>query len=344
MKIAIFEAEDWERETFAGLEDEHDVIYREDALTEDAAAEVSDAEVVSTFIYSTLDRPVLGAFENLRLVATRSTGFDHVDVAYCNANGIGIANVPSYGENTVAEHVFVLLGAISRNLVAAVERTRRGDFSQEGLQGFDLKGKTLGVVGTGDIGAYAARIARGYDMEVVAFDVEPDDDLAAEIGIRYADMDDLLAAADVVTLHVPGNEQTKHLISDDEFGKMKDGVVLINTARGQVVDIDAMLRALASGKVRAAGLDVLPEEPAVREETELLRTLFNREHKLDTLLADHILLRLDNVIVTPHTAFNTREAIRRILDTTRENIVGFARGEPVNVVNGKDKAPCPEAS
>lgn len=333
MKIAIFEVEDWECGTFADLENEHDLVYREETLTEDNAADVSDAEIVSTFIYSTLDRSVLGKFGNLKLIATRSTGFDHIDVEYCDDNDVGVANVPSYGENTVAEHVFALLGAISHNLIDAANRTRRGDFSQQGLQGFDLKGKTLGVIGTGHIGAHAARIARGYDMEVVAFDVKPDYDLAEKIGFRYADMDDLLSAADIVTLHVPGNEKTKHLISDDAFDKMKDGVVLINTARGPVVDVDAFLRALASGKVKAAGLDVLPEEPVVREEAELLRTWFGREHKLDTLLADHILLRLSNVIITPHSAFNTREAVQRILDTTHGNIVGFARGKPVNLVS-----------
>jgi len=333
MKIAIFEVENWECEMFSDLEAEHDLVYREETLTEDNAADVSDAEIVSTFIYSTLDPSVLDKLENLKLIATRSTGFDHIDVGYCDDNDVGVANVPSYGENPVAEHVFALLGAISHNLIDAANRTRRGDFSQQGLQGFDLKGKTLGVIGTGHIGAHAARIARGYDMEVIAFDVKPDHDLAEKIGFRYADMDDLLSAADIVTLHVPGNEKTKHLISDDAFDKMRDGVVLINTARGPVVDVDAFLRALASGKVKAAGLDVLPEEPVVREEAELLRTWFGRKHKLDTLLADHILLRLNNVIITPHSAFNTREAVQRILDTTHENIVGFARGEPVNLVS-----------
>jgi D-lactate dehydrogenase len=277
---------------------------------------------------------VLEQFENLKLIATRSTGVDHIDLDHCREKGIEVANVPSYGENTVAEHVFALLGAISHNIVAAADRTRRGDFSHEGLQGFDLKGKTFGVIGTGHIGRWAARIANGYGMEVLAFDVKPDEDAAREIGFGYVAMDELLARSDVISLHVPGSEKTKHLVSKDEFAKMKDGAVLINTARGPVVDVEALLEALASGKLRAAGLDVLPQEPVVRAEAELLSSYFRKEHKLDTLLADHILLRLNNVVITPHTAFDTKEAVQRILDTTHDNIAGFLEGSPQNLVEG----------
>ena len=332
MKIDIFEVEEWERATFADLREEHEVTFHANKLTRESAGEVADADIVSAFIYSDLSREVLERFDDLKLIATRSTGFDHIDIDYCRENAVEVAYVPTYGENTVAEHVFALLGAISHNLVDAADRTRRGDFSQQGLQGFDLMGKTLGVVGTGHIGAHACKIARGYEMVVLAHDVKPDHELAESVGFRYVGMDELLAEADVITLHVPGSAETKHLISDAEFERMKDGVVLINTARGPVVDVDALLQALSSGKVRAAGLDVLPEEPVVREEAELLRSWFRKEHDLETLLADHILLRLKNVIITPHSAFNTREAVQRILDTTHDNIAGFLAGEPVNIV------------
>jgi D-lactate dehydrogenase len=332
MKIAIFEVEQWECEMFSDLEGDHEVVFHEETLTADNAGEVADAEIVSTFIYSKLDREVLATLGNLKLIATRSTGFDHIDVDHCREHGIAVANVPSYGENTVAEHVFALLGAISHNIVDAADRTRRGDFSQQGLQDFDLMGKTFGVIGTGHIGAHAAKIAKGYGMEVLGCDVKPDHDLAEKVGFRYVHMDELLAASDVVSLHVPGSDQTKNLISDDAFEKMKDGAVLINTARGPVVDVEALLRALASGKVKAAGLDVLPEEPTVREEAELLRQRFDRRHNLETLLADHILLRMKNVVITPHSAFNTREAVQRILDTTHHNIAAFVRGESENIV------------
>jgi D-lactate dehydrogenase len=333
MKIALFEVEDWERGAFAELEADHEVRFHHEALDEDTVGDAADADVISTFIYSKLNQPVLDRLENLKLIATRSTGFDHIDLDYCKERNIRVANVPVYGENTVAEHVFALLGAISHHLIEAVDRTRRGDFSQQGLTGFDLQGKTIGVVGTGHIGRFVARMARGYDMNVLAFDVAPDEDAARETGLRYVEMDELLGQSDIVTLHVPGNEKTKDLISDDEIDKMKDGVVLINTARGSILNVQALLRGLSTGKVRAAGLDVLPEEPVIREEAEVLRSYFHKEHNLDTLLANHILLRMKNVIITPHSAFNTREAVQRILDTTHENIVAFARGEAVNIVN-----------
>jgi len=334
MKTVIFEVEPWEAETFTLLQQAHDVQCVQAPLTADNAAEFSDAQIISTFIYSELGTEVLQQLPNLKLVATRSTGFDHVDTDFCQEQGILVSNVPSYGENTVAEHTFGLLLNISHKLTEAVDRTRKGDFSQEGLQGFDLRGKTLGVIGTGTIGEYVIGIARGFQMDVVAFDVKVKPELAERLGFRYAALEDVLAEADIVTLHVPANPKTHHLISQEQFTAMKDGVVLINTSRGSIVDIDALIEALSQGKVAAAGLDVLPEEPTMREEAELLRSVYRKKHNMDTLLADHVLLRLRNVIITPHSAFNTREAVQRILDTTAENIAQFVSGEPQNVVAG----------
>lgn len=334
MKIVIFEIEPWERQAFEGLEVEHDLVYENGRLNRDKAQLLADADIVSTFIHSSLNRDVLQRFSDLKLIATRSTGFDHIDLDACAEKGTAVANVPAYGDHTVAEHVFALLLAISHNMVEAVDRTRRGNFSLEGLDGFDLQGKTMGVIGTGNIGQHTAKIARGFGMEVLAFDVAPRGTMAREIGFTYVGMTELLSRSDVISLHVPGTNETRKLISTKEFDTMKDGVVLINTARGSVVDTEAMLRALSSGKLRAAGLDVLAEEPAVREEAELLRSYFSKAHNMDTLLADHILLRMRNVIITPHSAFNTREAVQRILSTTRDNIDCFIRGKPCHVVNG----------
>lgn len=170
-------------------------------------------------------------------------------------------------------------------------------------------------------------------MDVIAFDVKQNQEIAQMLEFDYVSMDQLLKFSDVISLHVPANEHTYHLISDDEFEKMKDGVVIINTARGSVVHIEALARALAVGKVSAAGLDVLPEEPTIREETEMLRSFYHEQHNLQTLLAGHVLLRLRNVIITPHSAFYTHEAIWRILDTTLENIQKFISGNPINVVS-----------
>jgi D-lactate dehydrogenase len=334
MKTAIFEVESWEAETFSALNNDHDVACIPAPLTAENAGQFADAHVISTFIYSSLTADVLQQLPNLKLIATRSTGFDHIDTQYCEEKGLLVSNVPSYGENTVAEHTFGLLLTISHQLTEAIDRTRKGDFSQKGLQGFDLRGKTLGVVGTGTIGEYVIGIARGFQMEVVAFDVAPKPELAQRLGFRYAELDELLATADIVTIHVPANPHTHHLIAQPQFDRMKDGVVLINTSRGRIVDVDALIQALASGKVAAAGLDVLPEEPVMREEAELLRSVYRKPHNLDTLLADHVLLRLRNVVITPHSAFNTREAVQRILDTTANNIAHFAAGHPQNVVVG----------
>lgn len=323
MKTVVFEAEEWERSLLDNLPSACQTVFEEDALDEDHAKKHADAEIISTFIYSDLGRNVLEHFENLRLIATRSTGTDHIDKDYCSEQGIEIRNVPSYGDNTVAEHVFGLLLTISHRLWDAVDRTRKGEFDFEGLQGFDLKGKTLGVIGTGSIGEHAIRIAQGFGMRVVAYDVRQREDLAEELGFPYLDLHDLLAESDVITIHVPGTESTQSLLSHEEFQKMKDEIVLINTSRGSVVDVKALTEALADGKVAAAGLDVLPDEPAVREEAELLRAAFRKQHDLDRLLADHLLLRLRNVYITPHSAFNTREAVQRIFDTTVKNITTF---------------------
>ncbi|MGE0421577.1 MAG: hydroxyacid dehydrogenase [Reyranellaceae bacterium] len=332
MKVVIFEIEGWERGAFEALTARHEVVFERGRLDGDSARLHADAEIISTFIYSALDREVLRALPALRLIATRSTGFDHIALDYCARHGIKVANVPSYGEKTVAEHVFALLLAISHHIAEAVDRTRRGDFSQRGLRGFDLDGKTMGIIGTGSIGRHTARIARGFGMTVLAHDLRPDEEAARTIGFSYASFEEVLRKADVLSLHVPAQAATRHLIAQEEFAKMKDGAVLINTARGSIVDVRALLGALATGKLAAAGLDVLPEEPAIREEAELLRAAFSDRHDLESLLADHILLRLRNVLITPHSAFNTREAVGRILDTTRANIDAFVAGRPANLV------------
>jgi len=337
MKIIVFEVEDWERRAFECLQGEHRLEFVAGPLIPEIAGTYADAEVFCPFIYSDLSAHVLKHFDRLKLIAIRSTGFYHIDLGYCGEKGITVCNVPVYGDNTVAEHVFALLLTISHKMIAAVDRTRRGDFSLKGLQGFDLFGKTRGVIGTGSIGRCVIEIAKGFRMEVLASDVQPDEEMASRLGFRYVDMEELLAFSDIITLHVPSNEHTRNMISHDQFASMKEGVVLINTARGDVVDIKALARAIGEGRVAAAGLDVLPEEGGIREEAELMRSVYERKHDLETMLLNHILLRLRNVIITPHSAFNTREAVERILSTTVGNIASFSKGEPENVVSDNGK-------
>ena len=334
MKIVVYEVERWERDKFRDLKDDHDLIFIDTPLTADTNVQHINTEIVSTFIYSELSAETLKNFPFLKMIATRSTGFNHIDMDYCKANNIMVCNVPLYGECTVAEHVFGLLLTISHHLTEAVNRTRRGDFSMQGLRGFDLFGKTLGVVGTGNIGQCVIRIAKGFDMNVVAYDVNPIEDFAFTMGFKYVDFNTLLSGSDIITLHVPAIKETYHLLSHQEFAVMKKGVILINTARGCIIDTHALLNALAEDRVAAVGLDVLPEEPVIREEAELLRSVFQKKHNLEEILAGHVLLRLRNVYITPHSAFNTKEAIQRILDTTVDNIKAFAHGRPHNIVRG----------
>lgn len=334
MHIAVFEAEEWEQAACRRLAASHDLRCASEPLTLESAAAFADAEVVTTFIRSRLDAETLAALPALRLVATRSTGFDHIDLTYCRQAGIAVCNVPDYGDPTVAEHTFALLLAVSRRIVEAADRTRRGDFAMEGLRGFDLAGRTLGVIGAGRIGRRVIRIARGFAMRVVAVDARPDPAAATELGFDYVSLEDLLRRADVVSLHVPGGPDTRDLIADAQFEAMKPGAVLVNTARGGVVNTAALVRALTGGKLAGAGLDVFADEPLLREEAEVFRS--GRElpsEQLQSLLATNTLLRLPNVVMTPHIAYDTTEAVRRILEITLRNIEAFAAGTPQNLVS-----------
>jgi D-lactate dehydrogenase len=332
MKVAIFEEAEWERQAYAALGPTHHVTSVPDSLNGRTIAR-ADAEIVSTRTGSDLSADVLRRFPDLRMVATRSTGFDHIDRDFCRAKGIVVCNVPGYGDVTVAEHVFALLLALGRHLPDAVDRTRRGNFSQAGLRGFELSGKVVGVIGTGRIGRSAIRIARGFGMQVLAFDRYPDPEAAQALGFRYEEFDAVLRQADVVTLHVPATQQTTGLLSDREFGLMRKGAVLINTARGEIVDAAALVRALVEGKLAGAGLDVLPDETLVGDEARIFAEGAEGQHDLRALVANHVLLRFPNVLVTPHNAYNTNEAVRRIIDTTIANIEAFAAGKPMNMVS-----------
>lgn len=333
MKVIIFEADTWQIPTDAANPASHEFVCVKEPLTEQNVLSYADAEVISVFVNSQPSLSVLGKMPRLRFIATRSTGYDHIDQAACANRGISVANVPSYGAPTVAEHVFALLLSLSHRMTEAVDRTRRGDFSLQGLQGFDLNGKTIGVVGTGSIGQCVIDIAKGFSMNIVAYDIAPDIDLSSRVGFQYVALDDLLAKSDIITLHVPLNASTHHLLGIAEFAKCKHGVVLINTARGDIVNTHALLGALGSGQIAAAGLDVLAEEPAIQDEVELLNTIFAKEHDLETLLINHILLRMRNVIITPHNAFNTIEAVQRINSITYDNIMAFLSGTPKNLID-----------
>lgn len=332
MKIVIFECEKWEMDDISKNFSAHDLYFETEPANAALAKKHADADIISCFVFSDLSEATLQHFDQLKCITTRSTGFDHIGTDYCKENNIAVCNVPEYGSITVAEHVFALLLAVSRKIPEASNRTRRGDFSQNGLEGFDLCGKVMGFVGTGNIGKHAMRIAKGFGMQVLAYDIQPDHDFAAQHDIQFCDLDTLLVQSDIISLHVPENKHTHHMIDEAAFDKMKEGVVIINTARGTIMSVKALINAIATGKVAGAGLDVLPEEPVIREEAELLRSFFTKEHDLETLLADHILLHLRNVVITPHSGFKTKEAVMRILQTSIGNIHAFMNNIPRNQV------------
>ena len=332
MKIAFLELHDWEEKYLRKrLDGAHEMVVLREVLEDKLLSQIADAEVVSPFIYSKLTAERLAKLSKLKMIATRSTGFDHIDVAECTRRGIVVCNVPFYGENTVAEHSFALILALSRKVHEAFVRVRAGNFSLEGLRGFDLKGKTIGVVGAGRIGLHVIRIARGFGMKVLAFDVKRDNFWAEVLGFEYAELDDLLGRSDIITLHAPYNRHTHHLINRDNIHRIKRGAILINTARGGLVNTEALLKALDDGILAGAGLDVLEGEEAIYEESALLGDAVNPE-KLRIAWQNHVILKKPNVVFTPHNAFNSQEALERILDTTAENIAAFAGGAAKNVV------------
>jgi D-lactate dehydrogenase len=281
--------------------------------------EMLDADIISVFVHSNVTEELLSRFLQLSRIATRSTGVDHIDMAYCRTKGIEVLSVPSYGVHTIAEHTFALLLALTRHIVPSVERTRKGDFTLHDLQGRQLYDKTMGVIGTGAIGSVVCRIALGFGMQVVAYSHTVDEKLA-EQGVRYMTLEELLGQSDVVSLHVPLNDATKHILSSTAFSQMKQGALLINTARGGLIDTQAMIEALERGILQGAALDVLEEECNIREERELLTKKFFETCDLKTQLLNHMLLTRQDVIITPHNAFNSPEALEEIMRQTVENI------------------------
>jgi D-lactate dehydrogenase len=330
--VAFCEVADWEREWFARAFADYPSLLFHEPLQNLPGTDLSPVVVLSVFIHSRVTGYLLDRLPHLRLIATRSTGYDHIDLEACSARGIVVSNVPHYGENTVAEFTFGLLLALTRHLVRAVGRTRGGRFGLAGLRGVDLRGRTLGVVGAGSIGLHVIRIARGFEMNVLAYDIRPQPLIADVLGFRYVTFDELLAQSDVVSLHVTGGPATYHLMNRERFQKMKRGAILINTARGTVVDSSALIWALDEGIVAAAGLDVVEGEELISEEQELL-TSPQAEAKLRLVLGEHALLRQPNVIITPHLAFDSQEALDRIAATTEANIRSFLEGGPTSLVN-----------
>ncbi len=333
MKIAFFELEQWEKEYLTQKLAKHQLFLFHHALTIKDVKTIKDIDCLSSHVYSDCSAKVLSQLPKLKYIATLSTGYDHIDLSYCKQKGIVVMNVPTYGENTVAEFTFALLLALTRKIYSAIKRVKEeNEFYCHSLTGTDLKGKTLGVFGTGAIGSHVIRIAHGFDMKILACSHHPDKELTKRYGVTYVPQTTLFKKADIVTLHIPYTSENHHLLNKKTLAQMKKGALLINTARGALIDTDALYHALKTKHLGGAALDVLEMECEIKEEKQLLSQQFSATCNLKTILENHQLMKMDNVLITPHNAWHTKEALERILDTTITNIASCKKKRIKNKV------------
>lgn len=330
-KIAVFGTKPYDRESFDRANEAFgfDIHYYKGHLTPESAILAQGAAAVCIFVNDTADEAVIRALKahEVPLIALRCAGFNNVDLKAAAREGIEVVRVPAYSPYAVAEHAVALMLSLNRKIHRAYWRTRDGNFALHGLMGFDMYGKTAGIIGTGKIAKILIRILRGFGMEVVAYDLYPDRKFAEEVGMRYVTLEELYAVSDIISLHCPLTDETRYMIDSAAIERMKPGVMLINTGRGQLIHTQALIDGLKEKRVGAAGLDVYEEEGD-----------YFYEDKSDKIIDDDTLARLlsfNNVIVTSHQGFFTREALANIAETTLSNIQEFVKGMPLsNAVRG----------
>jgi len=341
MNVCIFSTKRFERPLFeeANQRHGHELSFHESSLNEKTAALASDHSAVCIFANDSASSAVLAqlAKGGTRLIALRSAGFNHVDLEAADDLGLTIARVPAYSPHAVAEHAVALMLTLNRKIHRAHQRVHDGNFSLDGLMGFDMNNKTVGVIGTGRIGTAIARILGGFGCELLGYDPVPNTQCTG-LGLRYVGMRPLLEESHIITIHCPLTPQTRHMIDDRAIDQMMPGAMLINTSRGAVVDTQALIRALKSGRISALGLDVYEEE-----ENIFFRDLSGHVIQDDVFAR---LLTFPNVVITAHQGFFTREAVNQIVSTTLQNITDFEQGSvnPENVVNASMVSPAHNAS
>lgn len=324
ISVAVFDTKPYDRDQLQKASSAGDIAWRflEFRLARDTAPAAKGAQAVCVFVNDQVDRPCLETLVglNVKLVALRCTGFNNVDLAAARELKLSVTRVPIYSPYAVAEHAVALLLALNRRIPRAYNRVRELNFSLQGLVGFDLHGKTAGIVGTGKIGRIVAQILRGFGMKVLAHDPFPDPEWAAKFGVEYVTAASLAAQCDVISLHVPLTPETKHLIRAETIGQMKPGAILINVSRGALIDTTALIGALKSGRLGGVALDVYEEEEGI----------FFEDLSGQVLQDDELarLLTFPNVLITSHQAFLTREALSDIARTTIANISALAEGKP----------------
>jgi D-lactate dehydrogenase len=329
MKVAVFSTKRYDRDflTAANGEAGQELRFLEARLSLDSAPLARDSDAICAFVNDDLGAPVLKALAALgvRLVALRSAGFNHVDLPAARELGLTIARVPAYSPHAVAEHTIALILALNRKIHRAYNRVREGNFALDGLLGFDLHGKTVGVIGTGKIGEVVAQILAGFGCELLGNDIAPNPACQA-LGMHYVSREELLARSDILTLHCPLTPETHHMIRAQTLAKLKRGVMLINTSRGAVVETRALIRGLKEGVIGSLGLDVYEEEG------DLFFEDLSNEVLRDDVFAR--LLTFPNVLITGHQAFFTREALSSIAETTLANIAAFSTsGKPLHEIS-----------
>lgn len=322
MKITFFGTQPYDRESFDRANERYgfEFNYHRSHLNGNNTSLAQGADAVCIFVNDTADAATIRSLAamDVKLIALRCAGFNNVDLKAAAEYGIPVVRVPAYSPHAVAEYAVMLMLTLNRKVHRAYWRTRDGNFSLQGLMGFDMNGKTVGVIGTGKIARIVIRILLGFGMEVLAYDPYPDGVFARETGIAYVSLDELYRRSDIITLHCPLTNETKHLVNETSIARMKRGVMIVNTGRGQLIQTEALIEALKSKQVGAAGLDVYEEEGD-----------YFYEDRSDSIIDDDTLARLllfPNVIVTSHQAFFTVEAMHNITETTLQNIKDFFDG------------------
>ena len=338
LKIIYFDIKEESKKFFEeNLINDTEAFFKEESLNpfSELTEIEKNANIISVFTTSRVGKDVLEQFPNLKLVALRSVGYNHVDLEYCKSRNILVANAPHYGDNTVAEYTFGLMLDITRHISRSYADIKQQEIHLASYRGIELFGKTLGIIGLGAIGKEVARIANGFKMNILAYDPIQKEECKSQYKVQYTTIENIAYNSDIITIHAPSNESNYHLINEDFIHKMKPSAFLINTARGEIVDSKALYRALSSKKIAGAALDVIEYEEMFSESVdEYLAKIdaINIEMLKKTIINNN-LTKLPNFILTPHIAFNTQEAIQRTLEITLSNIKNFISGDTVNIVN-----------
>lgn len=323
MKVAVFSTKSYDRQFLSAANEKHghELVFLEPRINLETSVLAGGFPVICIFVNDFLDATILAAIasQGTRLIALRSAGFNHVDLSAAQELGLCVVRVPAYSPYAVAEHAVGMMLALNRKIHRAYNRVREGNFALDGLLGFDLHGRTAGIVGTGKIGALTAKILSGFGMKLLGYDVFQNPD-CLNLGMEYVSLSELFARSDIISLHCPLTHETYHLIDDEALAQMKDGVMVINTSRGALIDAEAATKALKSGKIGYLGLDVYEQES----------DLFF-ENLSEYVIQDDVFQRLltfPNVLITGHQAFFTEEALRNIAETTLANITDFEQDRP----------------